>query len=419
MPRGSQLIGKSGDHGASTIAAAPFSTQPWGNALPQRYPNNNVLEVSDDNTVQDLSLTGDGQLHADCCTTVVAIVGSRSVLNNVEIFDLDPQARRLPLNPSGGKPAGVYFIGSSTSSENVINNAFIHDLRMGTIFRAGLPVQHANTVSNSEMFGISCDSITFSGYGIARNNFIHGNGFDCGQQPIPIPGGGFYTFNNRIGGQIIGNTITDVCGNGLDLVDAENFVIENNRVHLERTPFGGKYSYCVGGSAGSFVDIRNFKITGNTFKAINIPPLGPSLALFPAYAADFFRAYYPLPEKAKQVIAVKLLKYKSVVTNNTFENNTMIGRCDTISSCVGIGLYVGPGTGVDGNGKWSASTSNYFTKNSVVGSNIGSLRCGADWYAADSICTEISKGSSCNDDDSEHVPGVNANWSRNDVCAAP
>jgi hypothetical protein len=108
VPRGSKLIGRGGDHEASTIAAAPFSTQSWGNALLQRYPNNNVLEISDENTVQDLSLTGDGQLHADCCTTVVAIVGSRYLLNNVDIFDLEPQARRLPQNPSGGKPAGCF-----------------------------------------------------------------------------------------------------------------------------------------------------------------------------------------------------------------------------------------------------------------------------------------------------------------------
>lgn len=419
MPNGSKLVGIGADHKGATLSASPDSNQPWGDALAQRYPDNTVLEVSDDNVVEALRVTGNGQLHIDCCTSVVVICGSQSRLHDVEIVDLDPANGQLPQESIGGRPVGLHFMGSSASSGNVADKVAIHDVYIGVVFRSGLPALHANTVADSEIFNTFCDGISLSGYGILRNNVIHGSGVNCGQKPTPVPGAGLYATNNQSGAELVGNKIMDVCGNGMDIVNSKRFLIKGNSVRFTGSPLMTKYPYCVGGTPGNFVDINDFTIAENSFEAVNTAPLGKLLSLFPSYAADFRRAYAPLPNRNKQIVAVRLLKWKGTVTNNKFDDNAMVARCDAQDTCVGIGLYVGPGTGVGGDGKWAASTSDYFTRNSVAGSNIGSLRCGFDWYAGNSVCTANRKDKSCNDDDFKHTSDVKANWSRNNSCATP
>lgn len=419
MPPNSKLYGAPTTPLSTVLSAAPLTNQSWGNSLGAPYPNNTVLQTYDGNVVQNLRFTGDGQLVSDCCSTVVAISGSQSQLNNVEIFNLDPVSGQMPQNSTTAKTVGIYFLGTSSSASNTVSQAFIHDLVLGVIFRAGLPGgQQANTFQNSEIFRVGCDGVTLAGYGNVNNNYIHSNGAFCGQTPIPIPGAGIYAIGNPSGAQITGNTITDQCGHGLDLNSSNSFVISGNTVYENGSPMGGAYSYCGGGSPASLVDVSYFSVTNNFFNTVNVPPLGVSLNLFPTYASEFYSIYYPLPNKNQQIMAVRLLKFQGLVMNNSFDNNIMVGTCTT-SACVGMGLYVGPGTGVDGNGQWSGATTNYFTRNNEMGSNIGSLRCGGDWYAANSVCTSAQSGGSCNSDDYQHVPGVNSNWSRNDVCPHP
>lgn len=68
------------------------------------------------------------------------------------------------------------------------------------------------------------------------------------------------------------------------------------------------------------------------------------------------------------------------------------------------------GTGLD-HGTWSAATTNYFTGNDPYGSQVGSVRCGGNWFAANSTCNQGS-AAPCNVDDYQHT----ADWLRSDAC---
>ena len=46
------------------------------------------------------------------------------------------------------------------------------------------------------------------------------------------------------------------------------------------------------------------------------------------------------------------------------------------------------------------------------GSNVGSRRCGGNWYAANSSCEESASDADCNTDDWQH----DGDWARNDGC---
>ena len=78
----------------------------------------------------------------------------------------------------------------------------------------------------------------------------------------------------------------------------------------------------------------------------------------------------------------------------------MIAYCE--SPWVGLGYFVSRATGYNAAGEWSAETTNYFTGNSPFGSNIGSKRCGGNWYAASSECIEGALEPECNIDDPQH-----------------
>ena len=93
---------------------------------------------------------------------------------------------------------------------------------------------------------------------------------------------------------------------------------------------------------------------------------------------------------------------------NSIEGNQMRAYCS--GDCVGVGYFVSRGTGLVG-GDWSAATTNYFTGNDPFGSNVGSRRCGGNWYAANSIC-DAGAGAPCNTDDYQHT----ATELRNDPC---
>lgn len=60
------------------------------------------------------------------------------------------------------------------------------------------------------------------------------------------------------------------------------------------------------------------------------------------------------------------------------------------------------GTGYGPGQSWSAQTTNYFTGNTTFGSNVGSVRCGGDWFAGNSTC-DAGSPPPCNDDDYQHA----------------
>jgi Right handed beta helix region len=418
MPPKSKLFGAGKDK--SIIVAARSPGGPARDSANQLYPSNSVLETTDDNVVDQLALTGNSLLHEDCCTSVVAITGSRSRLTNLEIFDLDPATMKVRQGAEHGKATGIYFIGAPQSVDNLVDNNVIHDVSLGVVFRAGLPREKANTISNSSIHDIYCDGITFAGYGISNHNLISESGFECGQTPIPIPGAGIYSLNNADGGKITYNIITDICGNGVDFDNAEKFELENNTITLTGSSPVNKYKYCGAGSPGSFAGIRSFVVKNNQFIAIDLVRLGTFFNWFPAYKSDNLDNFYPLPDRDKKIMAVKLLKTKRETANNVFDNNFMQATCTKAEICEGVGLYVGPGTGGDlpGNVKGAAQV-NSFTRNRSSLSNIGSLRCGRNWYAADSACAHETGGTTnCNDDDYQHVAGTSSDGFRNDHCLA-
>ena len=137
------------------------------------------------------------------------------------------------------------------------------------------------------------------------------------------------------------------------------------------------------------------------------------------YAGDgnmFFSMNGPfsdLPEDGNTMIAFWLGSGKSKPGSsigNTIKNNDFRAACT--GDCAGVGYYVGRGTGTTAGNYWSAQTTNYFTGNDSYGSNIGSKRCGANWYAANSTCTTNPSDPSCNNDDYQHT----GDWARNDMC---
>ncbi len=416
MPPKSKLFGASKE--TSVIAPAEPAPRLERQAAGQAYPNNVILETTNDNVVDRLALTGNGRLHEDCCTSVVAITGSRSRLTNLEIYDLDPITKRARTEAERGKSVGIYFIGPPQSDKNIVDHSVIHDVLLGVVFRAGLPRDNSNVISNSDMHNIYCDAITFAGYGISDHNIIDESGFACRQTPKPIPGAGIYSVNNHDGGKVTHNVITNICGNGFDFDNAGKFELRDNTIVLTGGASINRYEYCGAGSPGVFVGIKNFVVKDNYFMAIELIPLGAFLGWFPAYEADTRVSYDPLPNRQNKIMAVRILNNKHETTSNVFDNNVMLARCTKTEICEGVGLYTGPGTGSDSSGDIKETPQlNTFTRNKLNMSNIGSLRCGRNSYAADSICAYGAGGNiSCNDDDFQHVAGKNSDRFRNDRC---
>ncbi len=102
-----------------------------------------------------------------------------------------------------------------------------------------------------------------------------------------------------------------------------------------------------------------------------------------------------------------------LTTGNSIRDNRFVASCTP--PAVGLGYFAGRGTGYAADGTWSAATTNYFTGNDPFGSNIGSQRCGGNWYAADAACREGALEPSCNIDDPQHE-GPGHDWARNDGC---
>jgi hypothetical protein len=105
----------------------------------------------------------------------------------------------------------------------------------------------------------------------------------------------------------------------------------------------------------------------------------------------------------KAVVAVELARRpggNAVAVGNTFDSNVF--RATLSGGFIGVGLFTSRGTGYDVFNGWSAGTTNYFTGNVTVGSNVGSMRCGGDWFAGNSVCV-FGSPAPCNDDDYQHT----------------
>jgi hypothetical protein len=100
--------------------------------------------------------------------------------------------------------------------------------------------------------------------------------------------------------------------------------------------------------------------------------------------------------------------YGSLITDNDWR-----GYCGAGGGCTGLGAFFSRGTGWGAGGSSSLSAPNYMLRNTGYGSQVGSNRCGYNWWAGDSgSCSPVS--GDCNDDDGK-APHTTYMY-RNDGC---
>ncbi|MEO8797473.1 MAG: right-handed parallel beta-helix repeat-containing protein [Polyangiaceae bacterium] len=344
--------------------------------------------------VAGLGLDAHNNIGSVANAATVMVGGDDALVESTDIYN-DVQG------PEAYTAAGVYFICQSCKG-NVFKNTKIYNHYYGVIFRDTLTAATPNQVMGGEIHDIRCDSVTFAGYGEAMGITVHDTGWACNNGPIP--GGGFYALTNTNGAKMIGNIIHDTCGHGLDLDRSSHFIIDNNHVYDPGSRFGGKYNYCAG-NAAFLLDVSESTITGNTFenngRTYN-SGFDPNNVMHASTAGVFG----DLPAGAKTVVAFVLAHRPNggtdIADHNTLTGNVLRSFQDPASGYVGLGYFTSRGSGYAANGDWSASTTNYFTSNTSAGSNVGSVRCGGDWFAGSSTCIAGSPAP-CNDDDYQHT----------------
>ena len=293
--------------------------------------------------------------------------------------------------PPGRNKTGVYFVCASCKG-NVIKNSSIHHHFYGVLFRNLLTSATPNRVADSDLHDTLCDAVTFIGYGEITGGTIHDVGFDC--RNGPIPGAAVYSLDNAHGGLVQNATLTRTCGNAVDIDGASRFTIESNVVSEPGFTSGGKYPYCAG-FAASIVDSDHFTVDGNTFVAGHAGLTDPNRILEGAGAATAA----DVPFGTNGAVAFVLAQRSNTPPRSqghAISNNVFRGGGGT-----GVGLFTSRLTGYGPGGAWSAATTNYFTANRTFGSNVGSKRCGGNWFAGNSTCAAGSKAP-CNDDDYQH-----------------
>lgn len=287
----------------------------------------------------------------------------------------------------------------------------IRDVHYGVIFDLH-PNGTDNLLDANTIRDIRCDAVSFRGYGRAHNNEMFRLGRQCLNPPEnPIPGGGLYTLQNPHGAEIIGNHVYEACGMPLDLDRASNLQIKDNT--FEKPGFTGAPGYedCGSGITAHLLDISDSTIENNVFRK-GEGPVGSDPNRVMSAAGDGVPS--DLPAGANTAVAFMLTHRRDettwTATQNTIRSNTFLANC--VAPCVGLGYFAGRGTGYDLAGQWSAATTNYFTRNTPFGSNVGSKRCGGNWYAGGSSCGGDPE---CNADDSQHE-GAGHDEYRNDNC---
>jgi len=364
-------------------------------------------QASDRGRVAHLRLNSDNAFDNFANASTVGFGGSHNDLEDCEIFNTN--------QPTAAQNAtGVYVICDQCTG-NVIRDNVIYNHFLGMIFR-GADTSKKNRAIGNEIRDLKCDGITFVGYGEAENNVFRRVGVACDNGPIP--GAAVYAAGNTVGARIVGNTVRDTCGNGFDIDESANFVIEDNDIRDPGYRWGGTQNHCSGTSL-FMLDTRDSTIRNNTIHNSGRPHN--KIFWYPhVFQAAGASQYSDLPAGSRQVIAFVLaerppsLQTGARTLRNTIEDNDFISNCSPSSECVGMGFFASRATGFDGT-QWGADTTNYFRRNNVFGSNIGSKRCGGNWYAADSTCLEGNLDPDCNNDDPQHNEPA-GDWARNDGC---
>ncbi|MFH1807713.1 MAG: hypothetical protein ABIJ09_03135 [Pseudomonadota bacterium] len=381
VPPGARLLGTAGDRPRIYLeqgATTNFLVSPGGNT--------EVGHLRLDGLQRVVRTNG----------AIVSVSSNNNSLHDLEIY-----------NSNGPHPVegvtGVYFICEHCTGNEVLR-VKIHSLSFGAIFRSTLGPADRNAIRESEITNIACDSVSMGGFGTVENTHIHHNGYNCNNGGIP--GGGIYVAGNLQGGEILGNTIHDQCGMNIDVDGSANLLVRGNLAYDPGYPFASNYR-CVGAPSVTLLDTSASTVEDNVFKnerasnRIGNNVYGDVNVLFGAPGSA---AYSDLPAGADTAIALVLARRHNAArstSGNTLDNNQLVANCS--GNCTGLGWFASRSTGLSIMGDWSAATTNYFTRNTPFGSNIGSRRCGANWYAGNSTCTAQQLDEPCNIDDPQHT----------------
>lgn len=382
--------------------------------------SNSMIKLNHNCRVAFLTLNADKFLRdSNNNASVIEIGGDNNQVDNNVIM-----GGSVPLYNTDPYPiVGVYIM---CGDNNTVWNNKISNNHSGVIVTRNFKVSYVpsnNTITENEVFGNRSDGITLVSYGKVLNNKIYNNGWDCqnGGAGSPIPGAGIYSQENLEGALIEGNTIYDNTGHNIDLTSIQHFIIKNNIVYnpgntdipgiTNTIVAGGAMSVCIVDASYCVIennDIRNEdrscnKVGGGGWwdKDIN--------RFFSKNAYN--DRYSDLPFGDNSIIAFGLIESRCnriddsghVVLINQVKQNTIRNNI-FIASPNGIGYFASRNTGFEADSSWSASSTNYYTLNNPNGSNVGSVRCGGNWYAANGI--------DANADDNQHQP-PSSSWSGN------
>ncbi len=357
---------------------------------------NGLLYLRDGATVRGLVLDANRAL-SDENGAVVHGMGSGVTVSDCWIGNVNGHLRGLTL-------AGVYFM-SDSATGSVVENSEIAELFYGVIFRAGLDATEVNTVRSSIIRDTACDGVTFAGYGELVGSTLYHHGYDC--ENGPIPGASVYGLDNTVGARIDSNLMYDDCGNVIDLDNVQHFEITHNEIRDPGFTWGGYAPHCGGMAALMMIDSSYNTIRGNVIASND--RANNRVDVFGDHQNTYRRntraaAYSDLGAGGASVIAFSLLQRPTApgaTLGNVIEDNQPRAACST--GCTGVGYFSSRGPGRDSSGGWSELTTNYYARNNPGGSDIGSTRCGANWYAWNDTCDGTFPSGDCNGDDHQHT----------------
>lgn len=369
-----------------------------------------LLEVASDSLVTSLILDASNkQRDASCCKSVISFTGNNSVVSDVEVL---------------GSPTGVgVLFESPTSHDNLVLRLHVHHCYYGIVFSAGLRSHQMNVVAQSTIDNIDCDSISFAGFGKVQAAVIRNSGFACGP-PSFGAGAGFFCKGNKYGAVVEDSIVSNTCGMSLDVDSCLHMEIRNNSFSNTGYDFDRNLTHCWGMPTAILLDSQMCSVSYNTMEnsrsSNRIHWSGDPHQVYSQVAAPLFS---DLPQANDTILNFGLLHRPNSLAlpsiKNDISNNSFLCRCDE-ENCTGVAYFAGRGTGLE-----SLRTPGYqwgerlpqqpseFNGNMVSqDSDVGSVRCGENLYAAaQPVCPEESDWP-CNLDDYLH-PTQNF---RNDDC---
>eukprot|EP00931_Biecheleriopsis_adriatica_P102108 TRINITY_DN77131_c0_g1_i1.p1 TRINITY_DN77131_c0_g1~~TRINITY_DN77131_c0_g1_i1.p1 ORF type:complete len:563 (-),score=99.95 TRINITY_DN77131_c0_g1_i1:49-1737(-) len=399
LPRGSSLQGSTSADSllvSRLLIAAPTAITDF------------VLKVVSDSNVSHLVLdAGDFLTGKGCCTSVLAMGGNDSTVADVEVQ-----------NTSTG--ICVHFR-QPTSRGNSVVRAHAHDCYYGVVFARGLNPDQRNIFAEGLVEQVACDGISFAGFGEATGNVIRESGFACGP-PAMGAGAGFFCRGSAVGGIISRNEVYDTCGLAMDMDSCSNFRVSENVFRESGHDFGGAELHCRGMATVQLLDSQAFSFIDNSVSNTRVSNRQSQSLLGDVH--DVFREvdsapFSDLPAGADTLLNFAILQrrrpgaldsvHHEVVGNFFFSSCRGAEADNSNSSCLGLAYFAGRGTGLPQAklpgyswGERGEKQPSHYTSNRVNGSDVGSVRCGANRYAGSMPVCRKDAQQPCNEDDYLH-----------------